>query len=155
MVTQQKEVHYRFGNLELRLTSQNLNHCNGWSSIIPRMVTQPTNPRMVTHQKDLTLRLLWSNYCHTRLHLGFSAKLRIWQVPTCKMEPQSGFITTDYEFWKWGDCQNFKVIGHKEIPISDSQLSWESKMEPSVAIITSNKCKCQILLMDDHPWIGG
>ena len=31
-------------------------------------------------------------YCHTWLHLGFSAKLGIWQVPTCKMEPQSGYI---------------------------------------------------------------
>ena len=31
-------------------------------------------------------------YCHTRLHLGFSAKLRIWQVPACKMEPQSDYI---------------------------------------------------------------
>ena len=27
-----------------------------------------------------------------RLHLGFSAKLTIWQVPTCKMEPRSGNI---------------------------------------------------------------
>ena len=26
------------------------------------------------------------------LHLGFSVKLRIWQVPACKMEPQSGYI---------------------------------------------------------------
>ena len=32
-------------------------------------------------------------YCHTRLHLGFSAKLRIWQVPACKMEPRSGIIS--------------------------------------------------------------
>ena len=24
------------------------------------------------------------------LHLGFSAKLKIWQVPACKMEPRSG-----------------------------------------------------------------
>ena len=31
-------------------------------------------------------------YCHTRLHLGFSAKLRIWQVPACKMEPQHCII---------------------------------------------------------------
>ena len=31
-------------------------------------------------------------FCHTQLHLGFSAKLRIWQVPTCKMEPRSGII---------------------------------------------------------------
>ena len=33
------------------------------------------------------------HHCHTRLHLGFSAKLRIWQVPTCKMEPRSGNIS--------------------------------------------------------------
>ena len=31
--------------------------------------------------------------CHTRLHLGFSAKLRIWQVSACKMEPRSGNIS--------------------------------------------------------------
>ena len=36
-------------------------------------------------------------YCHTRLHLGFSAKLRIWQVSACKMEPQSGFMIYTYE----------------------------------------------------------
>ena len=35
-------------------------------------------------------------YCHTRLHLGCSAKLRIWQVSACKMEPQSGTIITDW-----------------------------------------------------------
>ena len=33
------------------------------------------------------------SYCHTRLHLGFSAKLRVWQVPACKMEPRSGLIS--------------------------------------------------------------
>ena len=32
-------------------------------------------------------------YCHTRLHLGFSAKLRILQVSPCKMEPRSGIIS--------------------------------------------------------------
>ena len=31
-------------------------------------------------------------YCRIRLHLEFSAKLRIWQVPACKMEPRSGNI---------------------------------------------------------------
>ena len=31
-------------------------------------------------------------YCHTRLHLGFEAMLKIWQVPACKMEPQRGII---------------------------------------------------------------
>ena len=30
--------------------------------------------------------------CHTQLHLGFSTKLKIWQVPTCKMDPWSGII---------------------------------------------------------------
>ena len=35
-------------------------------------------------------------HCHTQLHLGFSAKLRIWQVSACKMEPQSGTIITDW-----------------------------------------------------------
>ena len=31
-------------------------------------------------------------FCHTRLHLGFLANLRIWQVPACKKEPQRGII---------------------------------------------------------------
>ena len=30
--------------------------------------------------------------CHIRLNLGFSAKLRIWQFPACKMEPLCGII---------------------------------------------------------------
>ena len=29
--------------------------------------------------------------CHTQLHLGYSATLRIWQVPAFKMEPQIVF----------------------------------------------------------------
>ena len=33
----------------------------------------------------------WYN-CHTRLHHGLSAKLRIWQVPACRMEPQVFFF---------------------------------------------------------------
>ena len=37
---------------------------------------------------------VWFNSnCHTRLHLGFSAKLKILQVPACKMEPRSGYIS--------------------------------------------------------------
>ena len=32
------------------------------------------------------------NFCRTQLHYGFSAKLKIWEVPACKMEPQSGVI---------------------------------------------------------------
>ena len=35
----------------------------------------------------------WPYCCHTRLHLGFSAKLRIWQVSACKMESRSGNIS--------------------------------------------------------------
>ena len=34
-------------------------------------------------------------FCHTRLHLGFSAELRILQVSACNMEPRSGTIITD------------------------------------------------------------
>ena len=34
----------------------------------------------------------YTPYCHTRLHLGFPAKLKIEQVPTYKMEPQRGWI---------------------------------------------------------------
>ena len=37
-------------------------------------------------------RLIIRHYCYTRLHLGFSAKLKIWQVSTCKLEPRSGII---------------------------------------------------------------
>ena len=33
-----------------------------------------------------------SSCCHTRLHLVYSAKLRIWQVPACKMDPQYSII---------------------------------------------------------------
>ena len=40
----------------------------------------------------LSLGCMKECYCHTRLHLGFSAKLRIWQAPACKMEPRSGMI---------------------------------------------------------------
>ena len=32
------------------------------------------------------------HYSHIRLHLGFPAMLKIWQVPACKMEPQRGII---------------------------------------------------------------
>ena len=38
---------------------------------------------------------VWGNgyvYCHTRLYLGFSAKLIIWQVPAWKMDPRRGII---------------------------------------------------------------
>ena len=31
-------------------------------------------------------------FCHTRFHLGFSSKLRIWKVSSCKVEPRSGII---------------------------------------------------------------
>ena len=32
----------------------------------------------------LGLKMFWVKYCHTRLHLGFSAKLTICQVPAYK-----------------------------------------------------------------------
>ena len=41
--------------------------------------------------KTLILILITLN-CHIRFHLGFSAKLKIWQEPACKMELQSDTI---------------------------------------------------------------
>ena len=49
------------------------------------------NMARITLSVNLILTTVW--FCHTRLHLGFSAKLKIWQVPTCKMEPRSGIIS--------------------------------------------------------------
>ena len=40
----------------------------------------------------ITAKCKWQNFCHTRLHLGFSDGLKIFQVPTFKIEPQSGCI---------------------------------------------------------------
>ena len=44
-----------------------------------------------THYIHIIYHLSDDN-CHTRLHLGFYAKMRIWQVSACKMEPRSGII---------------------------------------------------------------
>ena len=48
----------------------------------------------IKNERSLSSFLQYSfQYCHTRLHLGFSAKLRIWQASACKMEPRSGIIS--------------------------------------------------------------
>ena len=49
-------------------------------------------PGWINCHTRLYLGSAWFTYCHTWLHLGCSAKLSIQQVPTCKMEPQSGII---------------------------------------------------------------
>ena len=36
----------------------------------------------------------WGIIATLGLHLGFSAKLRIWQLSACKMKPRSGTIIT-------------------------------------------------------------
>ena len=41
---------------------------------------------------DRVKELDFSVFATLGLHLGFSAKLKIWQVPACKMEPRSGYI---------------------------------------------------------------
>ena len=46
---------------------------------------------LIAGKKNVTL-LCSRIFCHTRLHLGFSAKLKIWHVPACKVEPQNGII---------------------------------------------------------------
>ena len=46
-------------------------------------------------------------YWHSRLHLGLSAQLKIWQVSACKIEPRSGNISwknrppRPYGFFLW------------------------------------------------------
>ena len=47
--------------------------------------------------QNLTMRLLSTfyrteNIATLGLHIRFSAKLRVWQVLACKMEPRSGMI---------------------------------------------------------------
>ena len=82
-----------------------------WNHAVKKQRNSKPSPRccIVASQKilpksSLTLAIIcdWLNRlfnvcvfncCHTRLHLGFSAKLRIWQVPADKMEPQSGNIS--------------------------------------------------------------
>ena len=48
----------------------------------------------ISYRYPVYIMILCTYYCHTRLHLGLSAYLRIWQVSACKMEPQSGTIIT-------------------------------------------------------------
>ena len=47
---------------------------------------------LLSSEINFIQRLDSQKYCHTRLHLGYSAKLGIWQVPACKMEPRRGII---------------------------------------------------------------
>ena len=57
------------------------------------IVTTNAKKDLINHHKLSQLLPNQHEYCHTWLHLGFSAKLRIWQVRACKMKPRSGSIT--------------------------------------------------------------
>ena len=70
--------------------------------MLARAVTQRVNLQMSglflvggARQQVSQYRLNIPLNCHTRLHLGFLAKLRILQVSACKMEPRSGTVITD------------------------------------------------------------
>ena len=72
-----------------------------WPSTVPACFVFSNNEQSmeqilneVKQSSSLSLSWAWPCCCHTRLHLGYSAKLRIWQVSACKMEPQSGTIIT-------------------------------------------------------------
>ena len=52
------------------------------------LISHHINVLNITRQ----ITYLYHNYCHTWLQFVFSAKLKIWQVPTCKMKPQRGWI---------------------------------------------------------------
>ena len=84
------------------------------------------------------------------LHLGFSAKLRIWQVSACKMEPRSGIIS-----W-FGPPTHLICSTHQECmcgvpPPNNSQTSCQFSCQsssncvfPSVALPA--ELVCQVVL---------
>ena len=65
-----------------------LNFQNDISDQLEQMTKQQLLRLFFTIIKIIPISFaLLSEYCHTRLHLGFSAQLRILQVSACKMEP--------------------------------------------------------------------
>ena len=69
---------------------------------ISRQKRRPFRDKLLkawVHTHDCSRLISEQVYCHTRLHLGFSAKLRIWQALPCKMEPRSGNIAKLSSSW--------------------------------------------------------
>ena len=72
---------HAFGRISLILVSR-----------VGNMVLKNLSISWLTNLTNWKTMYRSQRYCHTRLHFGFSAKLGIWQVPACKMEPRSGII---------------------------------------------------------------
>ena len=59
------------------------------TDLILILMKPPTHPTATHLPTFLETKILCTCYfCHTRLHHGFLAKLRIWQVSACKMKPR-------------------------------------------------------------------
>ena len=87
--------------LFLPVSNKNSRKCNDWCFLFCFCIKLYSVTLTLLHIVwTISLSFLLVNFyrftrlnignCHTRLHLGYSAKLRIEQVPACKMEPRSG-----------------------------------------------------------------
>ena len=76
--------------------------------------------------------LEFSIFATLGLHLGFSAMLKIWQVPTCKMEPRSGYIF----------CKNTYVAAGLKYVAADQKYvaenSWSRSLLKGLTIVWHN-----------------
>ena len=67
-----------------------------WNKLIEKFdINKSMNLHNVVFFTIAERLILFSYFCHSRLHLGFSAKVSIWQVSACKMELRIGLI-----FWR-------------------------------------------------------
>ena len=78
-------------NEENILVIKNRNDDKESEKDMSNQIRENNNHVFTRNISQVNLRILWKN-CHSRLHPGFSANLRILQVLSCKMEPQSGII---------------------------------------------------------------
>ena len=78
-------------NEENILVIKNRNDDKESEKDMSNQIRENNNHVFTRNISQVNLRILWKN-CHSRLHPGFSAYLRILQVLSCKMEPQSGII---------------------------------------------------------------
>ena len=73
-------------------TIRTANNRTSWTWIVTSSESNITTDEIFFRLEFYFIHYGLNGYCHTRLHLGISAKLRIWQVSACKMEPQSVII---------------------------------------------------------------
>ena len=86
-------------------------------------------------------------FCHTRFHLGFSSKLRIWKVSSCKVEPRSGIIFGHNPTWHNTTTRRVSLVVTDPIFI---KVQWETVWNdvrcrhPSMNMWSSVKSLCAV-----------